>query len=103
MNYKEKYQDFYNSKEWKALRNWKFAEANGLCENCKKNGIVRAAREIHHIVPIEKDYSKRLDCDNLIALCSECHNSVHSRESQLQKFNKFWEELENGEITECKH
>lgn len=29
--------------------------------------------EVHHIVPIEEDYDKRLDNDNLITLCSFHH------------------------------
>ena len=95
--YHERYNSFYQSAEWKALRESRFAFAEGLCELCRKKGIVRAAREIHHIVPIEKDWSKRLDYDNLIALCSDCHNQQHLRISPLQKFFKSWETIENKE------
>jgi 5-methylcytosine-specific restriction protein A len=91
--YHEKYNSFYNSAEWKALRNYKWGIANGLCEHCLKKGIVRQAREIHHIVPIEEDWSKRLDYDNLLALCSDCHNFEHLRISPLQKFLKDWENI----------
>ena len=91
--YHERYQQFYNSSEWKTLRNYKFGQADGLCENCKKNGIVRAAREIHHVIPIDEDWSKRLDYENLIALCPDCHNEQHKRISQLQKFLKEWENM----------
>ena len=91
--YHERYQQFYNSRELRDLRNYKFAMADGLCELCKKKGIVRACREIHHIVPIEIDYSKRLDYDNLIALCPDCHNKIHNRQSPLQNFLDFWENM----------
>ena len=91
--YHERYQKFYNSPEWKALRNYKFGMADGLCENCKKKGIVRAGREVHHIIPIEEDYSKRLDVDNLILLCPSCHQEAHNRDSQLQKFLREWENI----------
>ena len=97
MNYHEKYNKFYQSKEWHELRMAKWVSANGLCELCLKNGIINEAREIHHIVPIEKDWSKRLDYDNLIALCSDCHNQQHLRISPLQKFFKSWETIENKE------
>lgn len=30
--------------------------------------------QVHHIVSIASDYSKRLDNDNLITLCSEHHS-----------------------------
>ena len=91
--YHERYNSFYQSAEWKALRNYKFGMADGICENCKKNGIVRAGREVHHIVPIEEDWNKRFNFDNLVLLCSDCHNAEHERISQLQKFLKEWENL----------
>ena len=91
--YHEKYNSFYNSKQWHELRNFKWQESNGLCELCLKDGIINEAREIHHIVPIEKDWNKRLDYDNLIALCSDCHNAQHERISPLQKFLNVWDKI----------
>lgn len=93
LNYHEKYQHFYNSKSWHDLRNFKWQESNGLCELCLKDGIINEAREIHHIVPIEKDWNKRLDYDNLIALCPSHHQEQHNRDSQLQKFLRDWNNL----------
>lgn len=90
-NYHEKFGAFYSSKEWHDLRDAKFADANGLCEMCKADGVIEAGAEVHHIVPIEKDWSKRLDYDNLILLCSMHHNQVHKRQSKLQDFMKIWE------------
>ena len=95
--YHEKYDTFYQSKEWQLLRNQKFYDADGLCEMCRAKGIIRSAKEIHHKIPIEEDWSKRLDYDNLIALCGDCHNAQHERISPLQKFLKSWENLENEE------
>ena len=92
-NYHEKFDVFYNSAEWKELRAEKFYNANGLCEMCWKEKVVRAGREVHHIVPIEDDWSKRLQYDNLILLCPDHHNQMHERMSPLQKFLKEWEEL----------
>lgn len=84
--YHEKYNAFYCSKEWQNLRNQKWYDADGLCEMCKKEGVVRAGKEVHHIVPIEDDWSKRFDYDNLILLCPEHHNEMHERVSSLKKF-----------------
>ena len=92
-SYHEKYNSFYNSPEWKNLRNQKFCDANGLCELCYKNGIKRKGREVHHIIPIEEDWSKRFDYDNLILLCPDCHNAQHERISPLQEFLNSWEEI----------
>lgn len=91
--YHEKYNSFYQSNEWQNLRNRKFLDADGMCELCYKNGIKKCGKEVHHIIPIEEDWNKRLDYDNLILLCSDCHNAQHERISQLQKFLKEWEQL----------
>ena len=93
INYHEKYAEFYNSAEWKKLRNQKFYDADGLCELCRKNGIIKEAKEIHHKIPLNVDWSKRLDYDNLIALCSDCHNQQHLRISPLQKFLSAWDKI----------
>ena len=93
LTYREKYSEFYNSKEWRDLRNYKFAQANGLCEHCLKKGIIKAGREVHHRVPIEQDWSKRLEFENLVLLCSDCHNFEHERISPLQDFLKNWENI----------
>ena len=89
-NYKEKFKNFYNSKEWKSLRDYKFAEAGGLCERCKK---ITGGKDVHHIEPIEVNWDRRLDYTNLELLCKDCHNETHGRESPLQKFLKEWEKL----------
>ena len=93
LNYHKKYAEFYNSSEWKNLRNQKFYDADGLCELCKKNGVVTQGEEVHHIIPIEKDWNKRFDYKNLILLCSDCHNAQHERISSLQKFLNDWNNL----------
>lgn len=93
-NYHEKFSGFYNSKEWKQLRNQKFYDADGMCEMCKMNGVIAMGKEVHHIVPIEEDYSKRLDYDNLILLCPMHHNLVHERQSKLQTFMQIWDKGE---------
>lgn len=78
------------------MRAKKFRLENGLCEQCRAKGIVKAGTEVHHIVPIDADWGRRLDFDNLILLCRDCHDSKHGRESALQTFNRIWEEMENG-------
>lgn len=93
LNYHERFQNFYNSAEWKALRNFKFAQADGLCEHCRAKGIVRQGREVHHIVSIEEDWNKRLELENLVLLCPDCHNLQHKRISPLQHFLKDWENI----------
>ena len=77
--------EIYNSREWQELRIAKLRSTDGLCEECLKQGIVTAARCVHHIVPIEtartKDEMHRLaiECglQGLQALCFACHARIH--------------------------
>lgn len=85
-NYDKKYMQFYNSSRWKKLRDMKFADANGICEWCKKKGQVKVGIDVHHIKPIETDWDKRYDYNNLVLLCKDCHNEAHDRISSLQRF-----------------
>ena len=77
--------EIYNSREWKELRAAKLRSTKGLCEECLKQGIVKNARCVHHLVPIEtartKDEMKRLafDVNNLRALCFACHSRIHKK------------------------
>ncbi len=36
--------------------------------------------EVHHITPINEDYKRRLDNDNLISLCSYHHHMADNNE-----------------------
>lgn len=92
-----KFKNFYNTPEWKQLRNQKWKDANGLCERCLSKGIVREGKEVHHIIPLDQDWDKRLDYDNLILLCSDCHNEVHKRISPMQEFDLFWDNMEDDD------
>lgn len=71
-----KYKSFYNSNEWKILKDKKMQDEQYRCEDCK-----RLALEVHHIKPIQTDegWELRLDYKNLAALCISCHNKRHNR------------------------
>ncbi|WP_167260268.1 HNH endonuclease [Alkalibacillus almallahensis] len=68
---------FYQSKEWKQLRRLAYDRDNGLCQSCKRSGILKQANVVHHIVEIAVDYSLRLTLGNLESLCHACHNRFH--------------------------
>lgn len=69
---------FYHSKEWRrcqrAFRNYK----NNTCEMCGGPGWL-----VHHKTPLNElnvDNPKiSLDWSNLMLLCLDCHNTIHSR------------------------
>lgn len=82
--YDEKVRDaraaaFYVSAPWIKLRNQMMQRAGGLCEECRRRGLVVPAVEVHHKVPISEDWPRRLDPDNLICLCKSCHRNAHER------------------------
>lgn len=71
-----KYSRFYASTDWKRLSRSKMQEAGYRCEEC--GGL---AVEVHHVEPIqtESGWERRLDWNNLKALCLGCHNKAHGR------------------------
>ena len=82
----------YNSREWKELRVRKL-RTNPLCERCQQlYGVVRAASQVHHIIPIETavsmDEMRRLafcGLDGLQSLCPQCHSEVHREQKSHTK------------------
>lgn len=71
-----KYIEFYNSADWKLLKNKKMQDEQYRCERCGKLAV-----EVHHKKPIQTDkgWILRLVYDNLEALCLDCHNYRHNR------------------------
>ena len=49
-----------------------------LCQMCADKGIVTAASEVHHIVPIDEAPWLRLERSNLMSVCADCHSVIHS-------------------------
>ena len=48
-----------------------------VCRLCLDEGkLTRDSLEVHHIVPIKVNQSLKLVNDNLITLCSDCHELV---------------------------
>lgn len=84
--------DFYRSKDWQTARAMRIAYAHGLCEICGAVGT-----EVHHKVHITpknvSDPSVTLSQDNLILLCTECHNREHGRFGGARSYE--WDEEGN--------
>ena len=73
-----KYERSYNSSErygyaWRQIRN-RYIKANPLCEECLKHDKFTPAKEVHHILPLEKGGTHNED--NLMALCKSCHSKI---------------------------
>ena len=93
---------FYNTKRWKSTREAYYVSVNGLCERCKKEGIVEIGKIVHHLEELNM-LNMLIDdiaygFDNLELLCQSCHNSEHFRKTGATinglKFN------DKGELVE---
>lgn len=84
---------FYNSPSWKKTREAYKSYRRGLCERCLENGIVRAGVEVHHIKPLTQkninDPTITLAWDNLMLLCTQCHDEVHHRKRDVRTHKRF--------------
>ncbi len=57
-----------------------------LCRVCLAAGRVsQLGLEVHHIIPIEEDFDKRLDNDNLLLVCRKCHEECESGQISRQR------------------
>ena len=77
-------QSFYNTTEWRKLRET-YISQHPICEECLNNGKVTAAEDIHHrISPFKNGEGNKalfLDYNNLMSLCKQCHNMIHSKQN----------------------
>ncbi len=69
----------YHSGKWKAKRKKVLKRDGYMCQYCRRVGKRVDAVTVHHIYPAEK-YPQHIWCDwNLISLCGQCHDKMHSR------------------------
>ena len=72
---------FYKSRTWHKCRTAYASSAGGLCEECRKKGLIRAGVIVHHKVNITpeniNDPTVTLNFDNLELLCRDCHALKH--------------------------
>ncbi|MEI3638214.1 HNH endonuclease [Lactococcus lactis subsp. lactis] len=64
---------FYQSKQWKSIRDVVRRRDNFLCQYCKAHNRVRTGKIVDHIVPVEFDLNGKTIMDNLAFCCSKCH------------------------------
>lgn len=69
-----KFQHIYNSKRWRALRQYMVKRARWRCERCDGPGRL----EVHHKIPLVKDESLAYAVPNLEVLCRTCHFKEHA-------------------------
>jgi 5-methylcytosine-specific restriction enzyme A len=72
---------FYTSVVWKRERKNKLCN-DPFCEIHLKKGELVIAEDVHHLVPISKDWSLRLVYSNLQSLCHSCHSLITVEEQK---------------------
>ena len=66
--------------KWRKLSE-RFRKHNPLCMRCYENGRVEPVQDVHHIKPIRTHPELRLDWDNLMSLCRQCHDEIERNEN----------------------
>lgn len=79
----------YNTLRWRKLREAKLQDSP-LCEMCSMYEKVTPATCVHHIHNIADagSYLEAMDVafdyNNLMSLCTQCHQDLHAREHKAQ-------------------
>lgn len=96
---KEFAREFYNSTRWRKCTK-AFAQSKMyICEMCHNKTVARKSTErqrwiVHHKVPLTPSNINNFDIaygwDNLMLLCLECHNKIHSNDcnSRVMHFDE---------------
>lgn len=89
----KKVNPFYKTDRWLRKRAAILCRDEYQCRHCRRYGRVTPADTVHHILPFQDAPERRLDSENLISLCSACHNSMHDRDSgKLTAVGQAWVE-----------
>lgn len=91
---------FRSSNVWQRKREEIRQRDSNLCQCCLRNlpgTVTRLTYDrcsVHHAVPLEQDYNKRLDNDNLLLTCSVHHEMAERGEIPLDVIQKIIDEQE---------
>lgn len=80
---------FYQSPQWKDMRQFIYEREHGCCQRCGKFVFGRNAH-VHHIVPIKDNELLKLDPNNLMLLCSKCHPIVENETEKKKVFPSYF-------------
>lgn len=78
---RERSADPYHTSRWTRLsRAWR--RMHPLCEECKRNGIIKAGEVTDHIIPwpVCQDF---YDENNLQTLCEDCNHAKGQKDKKL--------------------
>lgn len=102
--YKNQKNDFRSTKVWQRMRE-EIRERDGqMCQCCIRMaaGTVRRINpvglSVHHIIPLEDDYERRLEKKNLITLCAYHHEQAEKGAIKRTDLLKMAAEQEKNQI-----
>ena len=73
----KKCKQFYASREWRAIRSATIEIDDGMDVYLfMTEGKLVAADTVHHIIPLQDDWQRRLDMDNLMSLSHDTHSMI---------------------------
>ena len=80
-----KSKQFYGSRQWLLIRSAAMAADDGIDVYLfMTEGMLVPADTVHHIIPLQDDWQKRMDINNLMSLS----NGTHSMIEQMYKKDK---------------
>lgn len=79
-NYDKKTTRFYNDPVWRSTSKLVLLRDDGVCQMCGGEATM-----VDHIIPIKKDWNRRLDLTNLQASCKACNDAKANRENYIKK------------------
>lgn len=91
---------FRSSRRWREKREKIRERDKNLCQICIRN-LYGADRQynyenlsVHHALPIEADYDKRLDDDNLLTVCGIHHEMAEAGQIPYEEIKRIIDEQE---------
>lgn len=91
MSRDRRYQRLLNDRRWTEVKRIVWRRANGLCEECMKEGFVTPGVDCHHVIPVETGRTvqemERLayDVNNCRLLCVAHHIKTHQEMASHKK------------------
>ncbi|WP_321389061.1 HNH endonuclease signature motif containing protein [uncultured Enterococcus sp.] len=71
----------YKTSRWRKLRPVVIARDFGLCQECKRRGIITKGTIVHHKIEARDDLNLFWNEENLELACAACHNKEHPERS----------------------
>jgi hypothetical protein len=79
-------QSLYAQSFWKELAKTVYERDGYRCRRCKAKPSMQNKLHGHHVKPWAGNPGARFDLNNLITLCKNCHNWVHSKKNTKREY-----------------